>query len=98
MTRAKPSENGAAGGPEGGKITYEEYVARYLREVRPDLFSFDYYPFNGKNKNIEQDFYKQLSIVKRRVEQANIPFWIFAQAGFFDGGDTRKTEAVSYNI
>lgn len=84
--------NGAAGGPEGGKITYEEYVARYLREVRPDLFSFDYYPFNGKNKNIEQDFYKQLSIVKRRVEQANIPFWIFAQAGFFDGGDTRKIE------
>ena len=41
---------------------------------------------------MKQEFFKQLSIVKRRVEQVNIPFWVFAQAGFFDGEDTRKLE------
>ncbi len=84
--------NGAAGGEETGSITYEEYVSRYLSMVKPDLFSVDYYPFNGRNQDVQQEFFKQLSIIKRRVEQVNIPFWIFAQAGFFDGEDTRKLE------
>lgn len=84
--------NGAAGGEETGSITYEEYVSRYLSMVKPDFFSVDYYPFNGKNHDVQQEFFKQLSIIKRRVEQVNIPFWTFAQAGFFDGAGTRKLE------
>ena len=84
--------NGASGGEDKGSITYEEYVSQYLSVVKPDLFSVDYYPFNGRNKDVKQEFFKQLSIVKRRVEQVNIPFWVFAQAGFFDGEDTRKLE------
>lgn len=27
---------------------YEDYVSRYIREVKPDLLSYDYYPFTGR--------------------------------------------------
>ena len=88
--------NGAAGGTDEEEITYEEYVEQYLQTVDPDLFSFDYYPFNGQNTNVEQEYFEQLSIVKSRVEKAGIPFWTFAQAGFFDSEDSRKMEESEF--
>lgn len=82
--------NGAGGGNLQGEISYTEYIDKYLEEVKPPMFSFDFYPFNGHNTNFGKGYFQQIYDVKTRVEKAGIPFWTFAQVGYYDGTDTRR--------
>ncbi len=82
--------NGAGGGSENGKISYTEYIDDYLARVKPPMFSFDFYPFNGNNTDFQRGYFQQIYDVKTRVEKVGIPFWTFAQIGYFDGENTRR--------
>lgn len=55
-----------------GTKTYDEHVARYIREVQPALVSWDHYALleNGE-RNI---YFRNLETVRRHCLQANLPF------------------------
>jgi len=56
-----------------GAPTYEAYVQRFLRDVRPPLLSYDNYSlFNGRMMG---RFYTNLAAIRRASQKAGIPFW-----------------------
>ncbi|GIV20939.1 MAG: hypothetical protein KatS3mg023_2690 [Armatimonadota bacterium] len=55
-----------------GTESYDEHIARYIREVQPALVSWDHYALL---ENGERDIYfENLEIVRRHCLQANLPF------------------------
>jgi len=55
-----------------GTKTYDEHIARYIREVQPALVSWDHYALF---ENGERDLYfENLEVVRRHCLQANLPF------------------------
>lgn len=55
-----------------GTKSYDEHVARYIKEVQPALVSWDHYALF---ENGERDIYfENLEIVRRHCLQANLPF------------------------
>ncbi|MGQ9524898.1 MAG: beta-galactosidase, partial [Armatimonadota bacterium] len=66
-----------------GCDSYEEYVSRFVSEVRPDVLCFDHYPLlrSGERDN----FYENLEVVRREALKAKIPFWVIVQAEGIQG-------------
>lgn len=55
-----------------GTKTYDEHVARYIKEVQPALVSWDHYALF---ENGERDIYfENLEIVRKHCLEANLPF------------------------
>lgn len=55
-----------------GTKTYDEHIARYIKEVQPALVSWDHYALF---ENGERDIYfENLEIVRKHCLQANLPF------------------------
>lgn len=72
------------GGRGGENCTYEEYVDRYIRETHPRFLSYDHYvyeTFNGSYRTNTDDYFTNLSVIRRKAEEHGIPFWVFVQAG-----------------
>lgn len=64
-----------------GTKDYEDYVQRFVDEVRLPLISYDFYPII-ENKDAEisyqrPTFFENLEIVSRVARRNNIPFWAF---------------------
>lgn len=71
-------------GKKEGNCTYEEYVDRFIKEVHPRFLSYDHYvyeTYNDSYRTNAEDYFKNLSIVRRKAEENKIPFWCFVQAG-----------------
>jgi hypothetical protein len=66
-----------------GTASYDDYVSQFLATVKPDLFSFDYYPFltNGDDGG----FFANLEIIRSHSIAAGAPFFQFTQAISFNG-------------
>jgi hypothetical protein len=64
---------------------YENYIERYLGEVKPAVYSYDYYPMIGTYPAIWQDYFKDMYAVKSRTEAAGVPFWTFIQRASWGG-------------
>jgi hypothetical protein len=56
-----------------GTPTYEEYVRRFLEEVRPDILCYDHYHFGETFERPE--FFPNLEVVRRLAKEYNVPFW-----------------------
>jgi hypothetical protein len=55
-----------------GTETYEEYIARYIKEVQPALMSWDHYALlESGERNI---YFENLEIVRKYCLQAKLPF------------------------
>jgi hypothetical protein len=57
---------------------YQEYLKQYVKVVKPDLLSFDIYPF-GVNGD-RSDYFLNLSLVRQAALEAHIPFMVIQQA------------------
>ena len=68
---------------------FATYVARYLDEVDPELFCYDYYPFMGKFPAFSEDFYANLAIVRRESKKRGKPFWVSPQSGVWGDPNVR---------
>jgi hypothetical protein len=66
-----------------GTATYDEYVASYLSIVKPQVVSWDYYPFLSSGDL--PDFFRNLAIVRDHAVTAKKPFWQFVQSISFVG-------------
>lgn len=61
---------------------YEEYVERYINEVRIPLVSFDMYPiiYDEDTRTVqsrEDNFYENFEIASKVAKRHGIPFWAF---------------------
>ncbi len=81
-----------AGAAKLGTHTYEEYVARYVREVNPDVLCVDYYPMMKPHLDGRDGYCSNLAILRKYALRKNIPFWNFFNAMPF-GSFSDPTEA-----
>lgn len=65
--------------PEGlGAATFFDYVERFVVMVRPQLLSYDHYPF--KNDSDRPSFFDGLSTVRELALRHDLPFMLIVQA------------------
>lgn len=58
---------------------YPKYVEEFLSTCPTPYLSFDHYVFD-KGRDISEYFYN-LSVIREKAQEYNIPFWTFIQAG-----------------
>jgi hypothetical protein len=61
-----------------GTDTYEDYLERFVAEVRPRLLSYDYYPFGEKKDR--STFFANLAAVRAIALRHDLPFLLIVQA------------------
>ena len=59
---------------------FETYVNTFVEECAAPYLSVDYYVFD-KRSNKLTDYFYNLSIFSQKAEEAQIPLWVFVQAG-----------------
>lgn len=71
---------------EGGcGVPYEQYVDDWLEMVKPDYYSFDYYPLLEYDesdyfaKPERENYYYNLDLLRSKTSALKIPFWSFIQ-------------------
>lgn len=69
----------------GTGVPYEQYVDDWLELVKPDYYSFDYYPLLEYDENDyfarpeREDYYYNLDLLRTKTEEKGIPYWSFIQ-------------------
>lgn len=61
---------GALGAP-----TYDEHVARFMTEVKPEVLSMDHYPLMRPDGDTREAYCENLAVMQKHSLAANIPFW-----------------------
>jgi len=75
---------------------YRQWLEVYMPTIQPQVFCYDYYPFNNGNTNFLGGYYQNLSDVRAVTQAYNVPFWMFAQTGTFGGSNADECRALSY--
>jgi hypothetical protein len=79
--------------PAIGARDYDDYVSRYMQEVRPDVLCMDHYPLFKPGEPDGRDAYcRNLEAMRRHSLEHEVPFWNFFNAMPF-GPHTDPTEA-----
>lgn len=60
-----------------GVPTYDEHVARFVKEVATDVLSMDYYPMLTPRDDGRAGYCSNLETMRKYSVQENIPFWNF---------------------
>lgn len=58
-----------------GTPTYEEHVARFVREVQPEVLSMDHYPLMSPKGDTRASYCENLEVFRTQSLAAKIPFW-----------------------
>ena len=61
-----------------GAPTYEDYVEQFVTDIRPQLLSYDYYPF-GKEKD-RSTFFANLATIRAAALRHDLPFMLIVLA------------------
>lgn len=75
-----------------GADSYDEYVARFIKEVGVDVLSMDYYPQFSPTADGRDGYCVNLLAMREHSLKANIPFWNFFNIMPY-GPHTDPTEA-----
>ena len=59
-----------------GTATYEEYVERFTKAVKPAVLSYDHYPFIASGDRPQ--YCPNLAIIRHSALKAKVPFWQIA--------------------
>jgi hypothetical protein len=78
--------------PRLGTSSYEEYVAKYMDEVRPDVLCMDHYPLFKPDADGRQAYCDNLEVMRKYSLANNVPFWNFFNTMPY-GPHTDPTEA-----
>lgn len=57
---------------------YKEYLRRFVKEIRPDLISYDHYHFGTKGDS--KDYFLNLALIREAALDAGVPFLNIVQA------------------
>ncbi len=58
-----------------GSPTYDEHVATFMREVKPDVLSMDHYPLMRPEGDTREAYRANLATLRKHSQAAKIPFW-----------------------
>ncbi len=58
-----------------GTTNYDEHVARFVREVKPEVLSMDHYPLMRPEGDSRADYCENLATMRKYSLAAGIPFW-----------------------
>lgn len=63
-----------------GTASYEDYVERFIKEVKPGFLSYDHYPISkrGNKLQLKPVFYQNLEICSLAARKHNLDLWTFA--------------------
>jgi hypothetical protein len=75
-----------------GTTSYVEHVARFLREVRPDVLSMDHYPMFSPEADGRDGYCQNLEVMRQQSLASGVPFWNFFNTMPY-GPHTDPTEA-----
>ena len=65
---------------------YEQWIQRYLSISKPQVFSYDHYPYLFTQPTFFRDgWYTNLSNVRYWTMKANVPYWVYGQLGGWPG-------------
>ncbi|MEV4356759.1 hypothetical protein [Nonomuraea sp. NPDC049625] len=62
---------------------YDAYVGEFARIVRPDVLSFDRYPFLADG--FDEGYLADLATVREHARRAGLPAWMYVQTLAYDG-------------
>lgn len=66
-----------------GADSYRDYLEQFIGTVRPDLLSYDYYPFGYDAEGAEKDrstFFANLTLIREQALQHDLPFMLIVLA------------------
>jgi hypothetical protein len=75
-----------------GTKNYDEHVAQFMEQVRPDVLSMDHYPVFKPGSDGRDNYCRNLDVMRRDSLAAGIPFWNFFNTMPY-GPHTDPTEA-----
>jgi hypothetical protein len=75
-----------------GTTNYVEHVARFVREVRPDILSMDHYPMFSPEADGRDGYCQNLEVMRQQSLASGAPFWNFFNTMPY-GPHTDPTEA-----
>lgn len=58
-----------------GTATYDEHVARFVKEVKPEVLSMDHYPLMRPEADGRAAYLDNLAVMRKHSLEAGIPFW-----------------------
>jgi len=77
-----------------GTPTYDEYIKKYMKMVRPSVLSYDHYAL--KKKSDQPDYFENLSIIRKYALKNNVPAWNIIQA--HDGGRVPTYDEMRWQV
>lgn len=69
------------GGNTNLSYAYSQYLDDILGIMRPDILSYDYYPFIENSRGAQGSF-NDLMVVRQKAQAANVPYWGCVQASY----------------
>ena len=74
--------------------SYPAYVDSYISTVKPQVLSFDYYPFQGGTGSIAttNDLWRDFGYLRKKALENDIPLWYYFQAK--DGNTPLSVERI----
>lgn len=60
-----------------GAPSYEEYVEKFVRDVKPEVLSMDHYPLMRPGADGRLAYLENLATLRKHSQRAGIPFWNF---------------------
>ena len=78
----------AAQGTSGDKVTaYREYLSRFIKEVKPDLISYDHYHMKYTSTPVDgSEYFLNLALVRQASVKGGVPFLNVIQASSMGPG------------
>jgi len=58
-----------------GTSNYDEHIAKFVREVKPEVLSMDHYPLMRPDADTRKDYCDNLETMRKHSLGAGIPFW-----------------------
>ena len=85
-----------------GGMSYLEYLDKYIAEMKPDVISYDHYPFieikDGSIGEISEDYFYNLEIISDKAREVNKPFWLFIQTLSYTNHRSPSEEEMRWQI
>ncbi|GGS66306.1 hypothetical protein ACFFV7_03050 [Nonomuraea spiralis] len=75
---------------------YDAYVGEFARLVRPDVLSFDRYPFLADG--FDEGYFGDLATVREHARRAGLPAWMHVQTLAYDGHREPSAAELAWQV
>lgn len=75
---------------------YDEYVGGFVDTVRPDLVSFDRYPFLTDGE--DTGYFADLAVIREQATRAGVPAWMYVQTLGYEGHRTPTAAEIAWQV